>query len=264
MLVILLAGCQSRLIYHPRDYDEAELRTVGNAGGRRIEVSTSQGRQTAFYMPSKASPDGAPAFLWLVCGGNGALALDYADQCRDWDARFAYLFIDYPGYGLCEGRPTPEHIRETMAALKPHIMAEFHWGPADLVQRCGVLGHSIGAAAGLIASEEWGLRRAVLCSPFTTMTDMARLMLGTPLCHLTHHRYDNISRLQGLQRRSGRAILFHGTEDEAIPVNMSRELQDRFPTLVTFHPVDGAMHNDIFHLAWRPIGEAMMELSGLN
>lgn len=264
ILVVLLVGCQNRLIYHPRAYAAEELRLVENTGGRRFEVITSQGLQTAFYIPSRSKADGAPAFLWLVCGGNGALALDYADQRRDWDPRFAYLFIDYPGYGLCQGHPTPDHIRESMANLKVRVMQEFHWTADELVQRCAVLGHSIGAAAGLIAAEEWGLQRAVLCSAFTTMKDMARLTIGSPLCHLTHHHYDNLARLESLRQRSGRAILFHGTEDEAIPVWMSRQLNERFPGLTVFNPVGGAMHNDIFHLAWQPIGSAMLELSGLN
>lgn len=263
-LVVLLLGFQHRMIYHPRSYEEGELTWFEEKGGIRWEVTTSQGQQTAFYLPSLAAPSAQPEFLWLVMGGNGSLALDYAAHRKHWDPRFAYLFIDYPGYGLCNGKPSPEHIRETLRALLTKVQTELQWTAEELPQRCGVLGHSLGAAVALMAAEEWKLRRAVLCTPFTTLTDMARLLVGTPLCHLNRHDYDNVKTLESLKSREGRAVLIHGTEDEVIPVRMSRELHETFPATTELLIVPGAMHNDIFHLAEDQIGQTMNRQSGLE
>jgi len=263
-LVAILLGFQHKLIYHPRDYEEGELKWLEELGGKLWEVTTSQGRQTAFYLPAITSPNGPPEFLWLVTGGNGALALDYAEHRKRWDHRFAYLFIDYPGYGLCEGRPTPAHIQETLAALRTKTQTELGWTEEDLSQRSGALGHSLGSAVALMAAEEWQLRSAVLCTPFTTLTDMAKLLLGTPLCHLNRHHYDNLRTLASHQERGGKAILIHGTEDEVIPVRMSQELHDSFRDTTEYVEVPQATHNDIFYLASQRINGAMLDLSGLD
>ena len=50
-------------------------------------------------------------------GGNGSVALDYAGEPRHWDPRFGYLFIDYPGYGLCEWHPNPSRMEENIVQL---------------------------------------------------------------------------------------------------------------------------------------------------
>jgi len=264
IIVFTLLGLQHKLIYHPRRYDDAELKWLEQLGAKRWEVVTSQGRQTAFYVPPIAAPSGPPQFLWLVTGGNGSLSLDYAEHRRQWDPRFAYLFIDYPGYGLCEGSPTPSHIQETLAALRTKAQTELGWTADELSLRSGALGHSLGAAVALMAAEEWALSRAVLCTPFTTLTDMGRLLVGSPLCHLNRHAFDNIKTLTSLQQRKGRATLIHGTEDEVIPIRMSEELRAMFPDSTEFIQVQGAMHNDIFYLAQAQIGEAMKALSGIR
>ncbi len=262
-LIAMLLGLQHKLIYHPRGYDEAELSWLEHLGAKRWEVTTSQGRQTAFYLPSLAAPEEPPAFLWLVTGGNGSLSLDYAEHRSRWDPRFAYLFIDYPGYGLCEGSPSPATIQQTLSALRTTALSKLGWTADVLAQRTGVLGHSLGSAVALIAADEWQLRAAVLCTPFTTLTDMARLLLGSPLCHLNRHRFDNFPTLATLQQRGGRATLIHGTHDEVIPTRMSQELHARFQDATELIIVPKAMHNDIFHLASKQIAQAMLMLSGL-
>ena len=264
LVATLLVGCQSKLIYHPRSYDRADLRALEHAGGMQLVVQTSQGRQTAFYLPprSPSSASGAKPFLWIVCGGNGSLSLDYLRHCASWPSGFAYLFVDYPAYGLCEGSPTPEHIRETMVALQKPVADLFGESTEQLATHTGILGHSLGCAAGLICAEEWKLSGAVLCAPFTTMTDMARKLLGTPLCYLNHHRFNNVARLASLEKRGGKAWLFHGSEDEVIPADMSRQLAASFPTIIQLKIIEGSMHNDILDDAGDEIAKAMLSISG--
>jgi pimeloyl-ACP methyl ester carboxylesterase len=258
-MVLLLVGCQSRIIYYPRSYNAIEVRTAERSGAQKLELQTSQGIQVAFFFPAKATEPAKPlgSKLWIVTGGNGSLALDYSYHREAWDPSASFLFFDYPGYGLSQGRPSPENIRETASALKVNLSHRFQLTAERLTAQSAVLGHSIGAAAALIVAEEWGITRAVLLTPFTTLTEMARMTVGTPLCYLNHHRFDNIARLEALQKRGGTAEIFHGTEDEVIPVAMSRELAQRFPSIIKLRMVDGAMHNDILDLAQKDIAEAL-------
>ncbi len=258
--VVFLLLYQSRLIYYLRPYGKAALLDIQQRGARQIEVRTSQGRQVAFYLPSRKNPTQPPEFLWLVFGGNGSLALDYSGEAQGWDERFGFLFVDYPGYGLCEGSPNPTHIEESIVKLTQQLQTELHLSDEDLRAKCGVFGHSLGCAAALIASERLQLKRAVLCAPFTTMTDMARRTVGWPLCYLNRHRFDNIARLQALSAGVFAARIFHGSNDEAIPTSMGRALAGKFPQTTRFTEVMDCDHNMVVMMAAEDIGKAMREL----
>ena len=256
--VIFLLGCQSSLIYHPNPY-RAEYETMlRSAKGERLRFSTSQGRQTAFYIPPRTPATGLPQTLWLCFAGNGSLALDWLNETGGWDERFAYLLVDYPSYGECEGTPTPERIRESGKAAVEALARHLHTSQAELQPRLAVLGHSLGSAAALMAADDLDIQRGVLLSPFTTMTDMGRIVLGWPLCHLNRHRFNNRTTLGHVASRPGaRFVIFHGAEDEVIPVRMGRELAAAHPQGVTFHEVPGGHHNDLLNLIAQQIGQAM-------
>ena len=263
--VLYLLGFQSKLIYYPRDYQAGHLQMLDAAGGARLSFTTSQGAQTAFYIPPRMGDSELPEVVWVCFSGNAALALEWLHFTPRWDERFAYLLVDYPGYGDCAGKPNPESIRESGKASVAALAHHLNTTPQELQPRLAVLGHSIGAAAALMAAEDHEIRRAVLLSPFTTMTDMARIVVGWPLCPLNLHRFDNRKTLGRVAAREGaRIVLFHGAEDEAIPVRMGRELARLHPQAVTYHEIPGAHHNDMLDLISKRIGDAMREVAGLS
>ena len=262
-LVLLLLSCQSRLMYFPRAYGRAELWDLEQRQGHRLEYKTSQGQQVAFYLPPRAHPQQAPEFLWIVTGGNGSLALDYSGEALHWDGRFGYLFVDYPGYGLCAGNPSPARIAENAKTAAELVRKELGWTEEQFRQRTGVFGHSMGAAAALMTADDLKLNKAVLCAPFTTMTDMGRIVIGWPLCYLNLHRFDNVSRLAALDARGAQVRLFHGTEDEVIPLRMSRDLHERFPRTTRLTEIEGGRHDDVVLMGRKDIMAALRELSGI-
>jgi hypothetical protein len=104
---------QRSFIYYPRRYPTAVVQSALSRGVTVIEFQTSQGKQAAFLYRKVAS-DHPPRRLWLTFGGNAMVALDWLDLVREFPDRSAgFLFIDYPGYGSCEGSPNPTHILET-------------------------------------------------------------------------------------------------------------------------------------------------------
>lgn len=260
--VIFLLSCQSSLIYHPNPY-RAEYETMLQADkGERVHFETSQGHQTAFYIPPIRPASGLPQTLWLCFAGNGSLALDWLYDTNAWDDRFAYLLVDYPGYGECEGSPNPARIRESGKAAVEALARHLHTSQAQLQPRMAVLGHSLGSAAALMAADDLGIRRGVLMSPFTTMTDMGRIVLGWPLCYLNQHRFNNRTTMGHVASRAGaRFVIFHGAEDEVIPVRMGAELAAAHPQAVTFYAVPGGHHNDLLDLISPQIGRAMAEVT---
>ena len=254
----LLTGCQSRLIYFPRPYpvDQAG-KWATDAQGKVMDFTTVQGHQRAFLQGQRDHPRN----LWLVCGGNGSLALDWSAWLFVHAPREdAWLLVDFPGYGDCHGTPSPASIRDTFDHLVPLAMQELGWSPAEKATRLRIFGHSLGAAACLIAAADHHIQRGVLLAPFTSTKDMAREVTGLPLGFLVWHRFDNSARLAELANRGpGRILILHGSQDEVIPVVMSRQLAKRFPSLVELREIDGGHHNSVQETHTTDLAHALRE-----
>lgn len=256
--VLLLLGCQSKLIYHPKPYGEADRQLLATYDGKPLSYMTGQGKQVAHYIPPR---DGSqvPKTIWICFSGNGSLALNWLYQVEDWSPGFAYLLVDYPGYGDCEGTPSPARIRESSLKAVEALTRHLRESPETLKPRLRVLGHSIGCAAGLMAADDLGAQKVVLIAPFTTLTEMGKRLLGWPLCYVNMHRFDNRKHLAAAVAQGAEVVIFHGTHDEVIPVAMSRELAAAHPEKVTLHEMNGQNHNGILGNVSQEIGAAMSD-----
>lgn len=254
----LLAIFQARFIYFPEHTPEGTIRAFLTAGGQRLDFRTSQGRQTAWLRPAKRAQPAER--LWIVCAGNGSQALDMESlQADSGLADDAFLMVDYPGYGVSEGTPNPATIEENLRGAVPLACAACGIPVADLPARGQVFGHSLGCAAALLAAEHFGIKRAVLLAPFVSTMEMTKVMLHVPLGWLLTHRFDNRARLAALRTRGGHVWIFHGAEDQTIPVRMGRTLSSELGSAATFREVPGANHDYLLDLAHTEIYHAMRE-----
>lgn len=240
----LIAGCQSKLIYFPRPYAPGTTaQWKAQTAGKPIDFKTAQGRQRAFLQGNLESPRN----LWIVCGGNGTVALDWSEWLeKHAPKQDAWLLVDFPGYGDCEGSPSPGRIRESFQTAVPLAFQEIGWSRHPDPKRLRFFGHSLGGAACLIAASEFRIQRGVLLSPFTSTMNMSREVTGLPLGFLVWHRFNNSARLADLSARGpGRVIILHGTDDEVIPVAMSRTLAAEQKQIVRLREIPGGRHNTI-------------------
>ncbi|MCL5271382.1 MAG: alpha/beta fold hydrolase [bacterium] len=247
LVIALLATFQRRLIYFPRSYP-SELLMALDGVIDRIEYETVAGRQTCFYVPPLVAPERPPETLWMVFGGNGSLALDWLGMIDNAPRnRVGYLLIDYPGFGLCEGRATRQSILDSSERSLTALAARLRCRAADFDGRLNLLGHSMGAAAALQLAPRHAVRRIVLLSPFTSLLAMARRSVGWPLCLMLLDRFDNTARLNELAARRPRpeVILFHGAADEIVPVEMSRALAATHRPWIEYHELPATDHNSI-------------------
>jgi pimeloyl-ACP methyl ester carboxylesterase len=252
-----LEELERTLLYRPHLYGASHLKEFQKRGGRRIDYSTSQGKQAAWLMPQTNGT--RPERLWVFCGGNGSLGLDLESIARS--AKFdgdAFLFVDYPGYGgLCAGKPSPETIRENVRQSILAAAKMTNLDPAALPDNVCVFGHSLGCSVALLAVEEFHFRSAVLCAPFTSTADMAQVRFGIPKTVALPQSFDNRAGLQELAKNHGRAWIIHGDKDTVIPVDMSRTLADEFKDTVKLSIIPDGTHGDIFSRGKRELYESM-------
>ena len=250
---VLLLLVQNAMIYHPVSYANGEVDGyIAEAGVVRLPFETGEGSQEAYWIVRGGEADKqeeVPDVVWLVFSGNAAQALNWVDFLELYrGARAGFLLVDYPGYGACEGSPSPGAILEStkaaVVALSSHLDCD---EDAVLRPRLAVLGQSLGGAAGLQAATHYEIRRIVLVAPFTTMVDMARTTVGSLYCQLVRHRWDNVARLAELTETTPdvRVSILHGLDDRIIPVTMSRSLVSMFPDTIELEELPGLGHNDI-------------------
>jgi hypothetical protein len=108
-----------------------------------------------------------------------------------------------------------------------------------------------------MAAADQNVESILLIAPFTTLTDMGKRILGWPLCYVNMHRFDNRKTLAKVVEQGAQVIIFHGTEDEVIPVSMSRELAAEHPGKVVLHEKEGWDHNRILAGIAEELGAAM-------
>jgi pimeloyl-ACP methyl ester carboxylesterase len=249
---------ERRVLYYPRPYDGYTVDDFVSHGGVRLDYQTAQGNQTAWLVV----PDhGAKTHrLWVVCGGNGTLALEMLPVCRPKVlAGDAFVMVDYPGYGACAGRPDPESIRQN---VKESVLAAGKKVGIDPDKDPGMVcafGHSMGCSAALMAVELFHLKSAVLCAPYTSTHEMAELRFGIAKDAPMWHQMDNRPGLAELSKNKGHAWIFHGSDDEIIPVQMARTLAAENKKVVRLTVVEHAHHNDLLDAAAKKIAAAMAE-----
>jgi uncharacterized protein len=248
-LVSLVVLFQGRFIYFPLRYLAAELEQAKALGVQEVRFRTSQGNQAAFFWQSEDS-ETIPQKIWIVFGGNGDVALGWIGLVRDFSgASTGFLLIDYPGYGICEGRPNPQSILENSECALQALLEQKGWKlGADAL--C-VLGHSLGGAAALQFAAKHVVRTIVVISTFTTMDDMARAQIRISLGPLLRHRFDNVRSLKAIlsHKQVPEIYVFHGEADELIPLKMGRALAQLDPKRIKFVVIPGAHHNDVVQMA---------------
>ena len=246
ILVALLILLQRRFFYFPRKYSAGEIETAEKEGAIVLGYGTSQGRQTAFLFGTP--PSGTLlSRLWIVFGGNAMTALDWIEILRECQLEAGgFLLVDYPGYGLCAGNPGADSILENAIGAYHALIESKRW----IIRRphLGVLGWSIGAAAGLQFAEKFPVQDLVLIAPFTAMEDMVKRFTGIRPGMLLLDRFDNVEALSRVraQTPSPAVTIVHGEKDALIPVSMGRSLAQDLPAPIEFHGISGASHNTVF------------------
>ncbi len=260
VLVILVVAMiyfgQHSFIYFPRGYarNSPDFDQVD-----RPTYRTDQGAQVSFLYP-KGSLEKTPTTVWWLFGGNGSTALSWLSllERKEIPEGHTFVLFDYPGYGLCQGNPSPEAIHESVASFHDELAKKWNLKPEELSARSRALGQSLGSAVALHTTAKYGFSECVAVSPFTSMKDMAKLKMG-PAHLLLRHHYDNrksVNQLRDAQPLP-RLTIFHGDRDSLIPMRMGKELADLAgDDLATFHRVPGSDHNNIIY----PIQDKLWEI----
>ena len=189
----------------------------------------------------------------LYCHGN-------AEDITSIDGRFDGLVgkgytvvtVDYPGYGLSEGRPDEMGCYRNAHQLYDWLINVRGFSPKDII----VVGYSIGTgvATELATSRDVGglwLEAAFLSA--TRIVTRIRLLLVDP--------FPNCDRITNVKCP---IVMLHGTSDSVVPYSHGRKLYKTVPQPKWFIPITGADHTDFIDVLGRNKYEEILYSFVLN
>ena len=146
------------------------------------------------------------------------------------------FLAEYRGYGGNAGAPSEEGLyRDAEAALA--------WlgGKGYGKDRVVLVGRSIGTGVAAEMAHRGRGRALVLVSPFTTIVELAKRMVGPLAGSLVFDRFDTLGKMPAIDMP---VVAIHGSEDELIPFAMGERVAKaaKRGSLIT---IEGGTHNDL-------------------
>ena len=234
LLVILLGGCQRRMIYHPARYPTGAFDKVAARDNLKPWLNKA-GERIGWHRSISTS-----AAKVLIVHGNAGPALDRVDLARGLQlAQPIDVFIlEYPGYGDRSGFPTQKSLLEAAAegfSLLTNSRPVY------------VIGESLGTgvAAYLAGAFPEAVSGLLLFCPYNNLTDVARHHTSSllPVGLLLRDRFPSDQWLQTYQGPVG--ILVAG-QDRVVPARFGRRLYDGYNGPKQIWEIAAAGYNDVF------------------
>jgi pimeloyl-ACP methyl ester carboxylesterase len=180
------------------------------------------------------------ARAWIVVfHGNAGNACDrtyFFDLLSGVDVHIA--LFEYPGYGG-DNKKTGEAVikEQTLAAVLQIKKADAGHLPVFL------LGESLGTGVATWVSAQTDIAGLILISAYTSIANVAQHHYPwLPVKVLLKHKF--AAEHWAKQTRSP-AILFHGKDDDIIPIKFAREQVENFQARARLFEVENCGHNDI-------------------
>jgi pimeloyl-ACP methyl ester carboxylesterase len=127
------------------------------------------------------------------------------------------LIVEYPGYGLCFGKPNEAGVLQNAESAYYFARAELQWP----VENLWLWGVSIGTGPATFLAARYEAGALILMAAYESIRDVVKHLLGTAASYLISNRFQNNKEIESVTCPT---MLIHGKKDQLIPHQQSEKL----------------------------------------
>jgi fermentation-respiration switch protein FrsA (DUF1100 family) len=243
--LFVLLGLENRFVFAPTRAIQDWQPPPADLHIQDVELTSSDStRIHAWWMTPHdwQQADGA----LLYSHGNAGNLSHRGDGLRRWrdQMHLAVLIFDYPGYGRSSGRPTEAGCYAAADAAYD-FLTDTAKVPGDRIM---LYGGSLGGAVATDLATRRPHRALVLVSVFSSLADMARLVVPWLAAGwFIRRRFNNLAKLPACHQP---VFIAHGTADRVVPFSQGERLFAVANEPKMFFPMAGYDHNHTPPLAF--------------
>ena len=235
---------QDKMIFFNVSDQESREFLQGRPGYQEILFTADNGK-TYHGMMYLASDEKAPLVIYF--GGNGEVShrnLRMRDERNQWKyfAGYNYLFVDYEGYGLNDGRTHYLNMYEQSLAIFDYAASLPNVDSSRIV----VMGYSLGTGSAVHLAANRPIAGLILATPYANGYDLYNGMLPIftgPIRLLVKQKLPSDEYASHV---TCPVLIIASRSDEIVPFSSSERLAKLFSGNVEFMVLDNVLHNYIF------------------
>ncbi len=247
LYAVLLVACERKIIFHPHKYPAGfwQPEQIG-VQAEDLFFTTEDGVKLHGWFVPAENPRGT--LLWFH--GNAGNLSHRLDNIRRLQPLDLNIFIfDYRGFGKSEGVPDEPGMYLDSQAAYDTLLREKNIDPDRLI----LFGRSLGGVCAVHTASKNKAAGLILESVFTNAEAMAKQMFPVPLGWAISSELDALGKVGALTLPK---LFLHGTQDEVVPYAMGRELYAAAGEPKRFYDIEGAGHNDTYHVGGKDYFDA--------
>ena len=246
---------ERRFLFEPKVEVTATPEDVG-LRYEDVQLVTVDGmRLHGWFLPAPESSNGHGSQTWLWFHGNGGnLGSRVSQLLKAHQLLGVNQFIfDYRGYGNSTGKPTERGIYLDARAALAYVKSRPDVDPKRIVY----FGHSLGAGVAIELATEHAPMGMALISPFSSIKDMAGLVVRIPMIGwFVRGHFNSVHRIRKVHTP---LLVLHGSVDEIVPFQQGLKLYHAANRPKRFVSLNGAAHDDMEQVAADIMGKALLE-----
>jgi len=130
------------------------------------------------------------------------------------------LTVEYPGYGIYQGQPNEWKMCDDAVKVFDYLVNDLKIDNKNIF----IMGRSMGSGPGIYLASKRNPGALILISPYSSIREVVRNMVGGLLSGLVKERFKNIERIGQVRAPT---LFIHGEKDKLVPCKHSVELNKR-------------------------------------